>query len=225
MRGVEGSFGLRRAHSPVDESGRRTVYFDHIRGKTTAVYENTTATDGYVSRRTLETLTTLPSRAQTAILRTLAALGPLDECCGDSILSTLLAFAALDAVRDVNQKSLQTAAESIRQANGSDIDIDLLRTIAEAPTDFHGPLLRLLLVARPIGSLSAMSFFLRIWDEVQSHRTRTLWCGDIERIARALALGPDFDEIVLRFLASERNDRAAVMDREVQLKIDGADVR
>ncbi len=159
---------------------------------------------------------------QTVILRMLVQAGPLDELGGDKILATFLTFAASDAVRDVSQKSLQSAAEAMRQASGSEFDIDLLRTVAEAPTDFHGPLLRLLLVSRPIGSLSATMFFLRIWHEVHSHRTRTLWCGDIERIAQALALGPDFDDIVLRFLASERNDRGEVMDREVQAKLDEA---
>jgi hypothetical protein len=167
-------------------------------------------------------LISLPSKAQTAILRMLVQLGPLDALSGDGLLATVLAFAASDAVRDASQKTLQTAAESMRQGHGDDIDIDLLRTIAEAPTDFHGPLLRLLLVARPIGSLSANWFFLRIWDEVQSHRTRTLWCGDINRIVHALALGPEFDDIVLRFLASERNDRGEIMDREVRLRIDKA---
>jgi hypothetical protein len=151
----------------------------------------------------------------------LAQLRPLAECGGDKVLATFLALAASDAVRDVSQKSLQAVAEAVRRANGNEFDIDLLRTIAEAPTDFHGPLLRLLLEARPIGSLSATSFFLRIWDEVHSHRTRTLWCGDIERIAQALALGPDFDDIMLRFLASERNDRGLVMDREVRVRLEG----
>ena len=186
------------------------------------VCKTNAVTDGNVSRRTLEALVTLPPKTQTAILRMLVQLGPLDECGGDKMLGTFLAFAGSDAVRDVSQKSLQSAAEAMRHASVGEFDIDLLRTIAEAPTDFHGPLLRLLLVSRPIGSLSATSFFLRIWDEVQSHRTRTLWCGDIERIAQALALGPDFDDVVLRFLASERNDRGEVMEREVQQRIDQA---
>jgi hypothetical protein len=145
----------------------------------------------------------------------LAQLGPLDELDGDNLLATFLAFAGTDALRDASQKTVQAASQLMRLASGDDIDIDLLRTIADAPTDFHEPLLRLLLISRPIGSLSATSFFLRIWDEVQSHRTRTLWCGDINRIARALALGPEFDDIVLRFLGSDRNDRGEVMDREV----------
>lgn len=152
----------------------------------------------------------------------LAQLGPLDELDGDALLATFLAFAGTDALRDARQKTVQAASQLMRLASGDDdIDIDLLRTIAEAPTDFHEPLLRLLLVSRPIGSLSATSFFLRIWDDVQSHRTRTLWCGDINRIARTLALGPEFDDIVLRFLGSDRNDRGEVMDREVRARFEG----
>lgn len=196
------------------------VRYGHIREESTVNCVGAVDTDGHVSYRTLEAIISLPSKAQTAVLRILAQLGPLDESSGNDVLVAILGFATSDAVRDVSQKSLQSAAETIRQASGNDFDIDLLRTIAEAPTDFHGPLLRLLLVARPIGSLSTTSFFLRIWDEVQSHRTRTLWCGDIERIAQTLALGSEFDNIVLRFLASERNDRGAVMDREVRLRLE-----
>lgn len=164
---------------------------------------------------------TLPVRTQTAVLRMLAQLGPLHRCKGDDLLASILTFAASDAVREANPKALLAASEPPQRAVGEDFDIGLLRTIAEAPTDFHGPLLSLLLVARPLGSLSAMSFFFRIWDEVQSHRTRTLWCGDINRIAQMLALGPDFDDILLRFLASERNDRGEVMEREARARLEG----
>lgn len=86
-------------------------------------------------------------------------------------------------------------------------DIDLLRSIAEVASDYHAPLLKLLLASRPMGDMTGTSFFLRVWNAVYSHRTRTTWVKDVNRIARTVALGPEFDYTVLRFFDNRRKSR------------------
>ena len=168
----------------------------------------------------LEAITALPRDVQTSLLRFLVRIDPLDEIVGDVLISAVLAFGASEGVHSASQKTLNNVAGTASSISPTDVDIDMLRTIADAPSDFHAPLLRLLLVARPIGNMRPDGLVLRAWEDVYSHRTRTMWVDDVNRIARTVALGPDFDDIVLRFLDNQRNDRREAMEREVQARLD-----
>ncbi len=204
----------------IDDITMPCLYSNHIHPDARLRDPIEATTDGYVSRRMLEAITTLPNKTQTALLKMLVRLGPLDEITGDGLLSAVLEFSASEGARKASCKALKIGMKAALIFRTDDIDIDSLRSIAEVASAYHPPLLRLLLVSRPMGSMSETLFFLRVWDDVYSHRTRTMWLADVNRIARTVALGPDFDDIVLRFLDNQRNDRGEAMEREIQARLE-----
>lgn len=205
---------------PIDDITMPCLYSNHIHPDARLRDPNEATTDGFVSRGMLEAITSLPKEAQTSLLKFLVRIDPLDEIVGDVLISAVLEFGASEGARTASRKTMKKAAETAFSISPTDIDIDMLRTITDAPSDFHAPLLRLLLVSRPMGSMSETLFFLRVWDDVYRHRTRTMWVEDVNRIARTVALGPDFDDIVLRFFDNQHNDRGEEMEREIQARLE-----
>lgn len=204
----------------IDGIALRCLYSSHIHPDARLRDPDEATTDGFVSRGMLGAITALPPKAQTSLLRFLLQLGSLDEITGDHLISAILAFGTSQGIRKLSHNALKGAAEMVGTFSPDDIDIDLLRCIAEVASDYHSPLLRLLLVSRPMGNMNGTLFFLHVWDAVNRHRTRTMWVDDVNRIAHTVALGPDFDDIVLRFLDNQRNDRGETMEREVQARLE-----
>lgn len=62
-------------------------------------------------------ITTLPNKTQTALLKLLVRLGPLDELTGDGLVSAILEFSASEWVRKASDKAPKILSE--RSANMS----------------------------------------------------------------------------------------------------------
>jgi hypothetical protein len=139
----------------------------------------------------VKALAGLSKRAQTALLRFLVGLGPLDEITGDGLVKEVLEFCASDG--------------------------------AEAPADYHGPLLRLLAASRPVDTMSAERLVLEVWDRVHDHRTRNLGPKEIDRITDVVSLGPTFDDVLARLLEGPLTNRMTTMMKEVEARMASAD--
>lgn len=175
-------------------------------------------TDGWVSRATLRAIIALPKVAQTSLLRFLVRIGPLDELSGDRLVGAALDFAGTEVARKTSAEALKRAAVATAPGIANDVDIDMLRTIAEAPAEYHAPLLRLLLSARPLGAMSSDAVVLLVWERVLSHWTRTMGPRRVEQLTDILLLGPAFDDLLLRFFDDKRTDRFDTLEREVQAR-------
>jgi hypothetical protein len=169
----------------------------------------------------VKALAGLPKNAQTSLLKFLVRLGPLDEITGDGLVKFVLEFGASRGTREASRDALKAAAASVSMAGGNDFDIDTLRTIAEAPADFHGPLLRLLAATRPVGKMNGELLVLEVWNRANDHWTRSLGPREVDRITYVISLGPAFDDVLLRFFDDRRMNGVSTMMNEVQARLDG----
>jgi hypothetical protein len=187
--------------------------------KSVAKHPEEPTTDGWVSRATLRAIVALPKKAQTSVLKFLVRIGPLDELTGDRLVGALLEFGGTAVAQEVSSDALKLAAAATAPGIANDVDIDMLRTIAEAPADYHAPLLRLLVNARPLGAMSSDAVVLFVWERVRSHWTRTMGPKRVEQLTDILVLGPPFDAVLLRFFDDKQTDRFETLEREVQAGI------
>jgi hypothetical protein len=171
----------------------------------------------------VKALAGLPKKARTALLRFLVGLGPLDEITGDGVVKAVLEFGASDGARAASRDAWGAAATSASISGVDDFDIDTLRTLAEAPAEYHGPLLRLLAASRPVGTMSAERLVLEVWSRGHDHWTRDLGPKDIDRITDVVSLGPAFDDVLLRLFQDPLTNRMSTMTNEVEARLASAD--
>ncbi len=178
-------------------------------------------TPGQISISAIEAVLTLPKKYQTSILRFLAAADP-HRVTGDGILMALLEHVAAEGTRAVGIDAVRGALAVLRNTRGNpgrSIAENVLWEIEFAPERYHTPLLELAVAARPLGNMSLEDVVIAVWRHAYDSTSRSLSAKDVGWITVAFTLGPDYDDLLLRFFEDPRSSYVDILNRDTMKRL------